>query len=433
MRCGCGALRGSLAVAALLVIGTACSPPTTPDKCALGVSSGVGGSARISAGEATGECGRQITVSAVAGTGYTFNRWIEGTGSVSSANPWTFALSADRALSADFAAINYTIGTSASPSAGGTTTGSGSYSYGSDVTVTASPASGWAFVNWTENGNVVSANASYQFTVSSSRTLVANFARPCTLTLEQRSGGTIALTSGTLSGTCGRSVTVTATPDLGNTLAGWSDGAPGTSNPYTFVLDQDLTLSASFWVQLSCTLTLDVAPAGSGTAILTSGTLVGACGHSVTVLATANAGYVFQNWSDGMTTNPRTIAVNQPVQFLTAMFTTPGHYTVTTSSNPAAEATTSGGGAYTQGSLATVTATAASCYAFANWTENGSVVSASASYQFPVSGNRTLAANFTGRRTTRSRRAAARARGDDGRGRDGDVRDAANGDGDGRE
>jgi hypothetical protein len=34
---------------------------------------------------------------------------------------------------------------------------------------------GYAFSNWTENGSVVSTNASYSFTVSGARTLVANF------------------------------------------------------------------------------------------------------------------------------------------------------------------------------------------------------------------------------------------------------------------
>jgi uncharacterized repeat protein (TIGR02543 family) len=41
--------------------------------------------------------------------------------------------------------------------------------------LTATPANGYAFVNWTENGNQVSTSATYSFTVSGNRTLVANF------------------------------------------------------------------------------------------------------------------------------------------------------------------------------------------------------------------------------------------------------------------
>ena len=43
------------------------------------------------------------------------------------------------------------------------------------MTVTATPASGYSFTNWTENGSVVSASASYTFTSTANRTLVANF------------------------------------------------------------------------------------------------------------------------------------------------------------------------------------------------------------------------------------------------------------------
>ena len=67
---------------------------------------------------------------------------------------------------------------------------------------------------------------------------------------------------------------------------------------------------------------------------------------------------------------------------------------MTTSSSPVAGGTTSGGGAATCGTQRTVTATANSGYSFVNWTENGSVVSTSASYQFTVTGNRTLEADF---------------------------------------
>jgi hypothetical protein len=42
-------------------------------------------------------------------------------------------------------------------------------------TVNATPNSGYRFVSWTENDSVVSTSASYTFTGSSDRALVANF------------------------------------------------------------------------------------------------------------------------------------------------------------------------------------------------------------------------------------------------------------------
>ena len=69
----------------------------------------------------------------------------------------------------------FTIAVSTSPSAGGTITGGGTFAGGSSDTVTATANSGYTFVNWTENGSVVSTSASYTFTLSGNVTLVANF------------------------------------------------------------------------------------------------------------------------------------------------------------------------------------------------------------------------------------------------------------------
>ena len=60
--------------------------------------------------------------------------------------------------------------------AGGTVTGAGEYAEGETVTLTATANEGYTFVNWTENGAEVSTSATYTFTVTADRTLVANFA-----------------------------------------------------------------------------------------------------------------------------------------------------------------------------------------------------------------------------------------------------------------
>ena len=68
-----------------------------------------------------------------------------------------------------------TIVVSADPLAGGSVIGEGDYNLGENVTVIASANADYNFVKWTENGNQVSASASYEFTVNGNRTLVANF------------------------------------------------------------------------------------------------------------------------------------------------------------------------------------------------------------------------------------------------------------------
>ena len=71
---------------------------------------------------------------------------------------------------------NYTITVSASPNAGGTVSGGGTFVSGSSHTVEARANTGYTFTNWTENGIVVSSSPSYNVTVNGNVSLVANFA-----------------------------------------------------------------------------------------------------------------------------------------------------------------------------------------------------------------------------------------------------------------
>ena len=75
----------------------------------------------------------------------------------------------------NFTSPVYTISASASPSAGGTVSGAGTYTSGSTCTLTATPATGYSFVRWTKNGSQVSTNPSYSFTVTANASYVAVF------------------------------------------------------------------------------------------------------------------------------------------------------------------------------------------------------------------------------------------------------------------
>jgi hypothetical protein len=72
----------------------------------------------------------------------------------------------------------------------------------------------------------------------------------------------------------------------------------------------------------------------------------------------------------------------------------PTHYTVDTVSYPLDSGDTAGLGLYTNGNTCTVSATARLGYRFSGWTDNNTPVSTSATYQFPVTLNRSLVANF---------------------------------------
>ena len=58
----------------------------------------------------------------------------------------------------------------------GTVSGGGEFNFGQTCTVTATPVDGYMFAGWTQDGEVVSGNATYTFIVTSDMNLVANFA-----------------------------------------------------------------------------------------------------------------------------------------------------------------------------------------------------------------------------------------------------------------
>ena len=117
--------------------------------------------------------GSNVTLTATPASGYTFTSW---SGDASgSTNPLTVTMNGNKNITANFAAILYTVTLSSNPTAGGNTSGGGTFNSGASVTVTATPNAEYTFTNWTENGTPVSVNASHQFTLSGNRTLVANF------------------------------------------------------------------------------------------------------------------------------------------------------------------------------------------------------------------------------------------------------------------
>ena len=131
-------------------------------------------------------------------------------------------------------------------------TGNGNFNHGESCTVTATPNTGYHFVNWTENGTAVSSDASYTFTVTSDRDLVANFSQTLpsytiSVSANPTNGGTV-----TGEGTYeqGQSCTLTATAADGYTFTNWTkNGAQVSTNAnYTFTVTETATYVANFEV-----------------------------------------------------------------------------------------------------------------------------------------------------------------------------------------
>lgn len=79
----------------------------------------------------------------------------------------------------------YRIELAAEPTEGGAVSGEGRYKRNTEVTVNAAPNSGYRFVHWTENGEIMSTEANYTFSVKKNRMLVAVFAKDIVPTLEK--------------------------------------------------------------------------------------------------------------------------------------------------------------------------------------------------------------------------------------------------------
>ena len=129
-------------------------------------------------GGGTFNSGALRTITATANDGYAFTNWTENGNEVSTNPNYSFTLNTNRTFVANFTATapnQYTINVSANPTEGGTVSGGGVHYYGQACTVHAVANSGYTFTNWTENGSVVSTNASYNFTATQSRSLVAHF------------------------------------------------------------------------------------------------------------------------------------------------------------------------------------------------------------------------------------------------------------------
>ena len=316
------------------------------------------------------DSGESVTVSASANEGYSFTNWSEGTNVVSENESYTFTITENRELVANFtenAPEQFTVELTENPAEGGTTTGDGTYDSGESVTVSASANEGYSFTNWTEGTNVVSENASYTFTITRNRELVANFTEnppeqfTVELTENPAEGGT---TTGGGTYDSGESVTVTASANENYSFTNWTEGINVVSENenYTFTITGNRKMVANFTENPPEQFIVELSsnPAEGGT---TNGGGTYDLDASVTVTASANEGYSFTNWSEG--TN--IVSDNENYTFtitenreLVANFTEnpPEQFIVELSANPAEGGTTNGGGTYDLDASVTVTASA---------------------------------------------------------------------------
>ncbi len=119
--------------------------------------------------------GATVTLEATANEGYTFINWTKNGEVVSSNSTYSFTVTEAGSYVANFELNTYEITVTANPVVGGMVEGSGTYEHFSTCVLIATANQGYSFVNWTQDGEEVSIDPIYYFTVTENAAYVANF------------------------------------------------------------------------------------------------------------------------------------------------------------------------------------------------------------------------------------------------------------------
>lgn len=199
-----------------------------PQTALINVVNGTGGG--------TYNIGSNATITATIPEYKTFKEWQVDNQAVSTSNPYTFEVKENKTFTAMFETVRYTLTVING-------TGGGTYDGGSTVRVSPTLEEGERFVSWNVNGEVVSTNQNYTFTLTKNLTIEA-----ITSTDPIPEKVTVTVVNGEGSGIYdkGRNVTITPTLEEGDTFVSWNVGGEPVSyeERYTFVATEDVVITA---------------------------------------------------------------------------------------------------------------------------------------------------------------------------------------------
>ena len=122
--------------------------------------------------------GHEFPIAATPAAGYHFVNWTKGTDEPITSAEHTIAISGAKGevteLTANFAINIYTVNVTAEAN-GSASASAATVEHGSEVTLTATPSTGYSFAGWYDGENLISAEASYTFTVTSHINYTARF------------------------------------------------------------------------------------------------------------------------------------------------------------------------------------------------------------------------------------------------------------------
>ncbi len=360
-------------------------------------------SSPVSGGQVTGAgtfiSGTPVSVSAIANENFIFSYWSNGSTVVSTTSVYEFIMPDQNVfLTAHFTASAYLLTLLANPENAGTVIGGGYFPPGQIVQVEAIANQNFTFLNWTLNNAVVSTTPVFNFTMPiGNALLIANFVittYPLLLEVSPQNAGVV---TGEGQYAAGQTISIHASPNQGFSFLNWTQNGTIISlqADFVFVMPGNPTTLVSNFVQTSFVLELISNPEGAG--ILSGGGFYEPL-TAVVVSASVNDGFAFVNW----TNNGNIVSILPSFNFimpasnvlLTANFVHIG-YELSLIESPAGAGVLSGDGYYIEGQIATVSADDASGFDFINWTENGTIISTSATFNYTMPGHSsTLMANF---------------------------------------
>ena len=366
-------------------------------------------------------------------TGYTFDGWYNGATRVSTSLTYApTAVKSNLSLTAKANINSYTVSPSAyyrdtdgtgnytAGTTGGTVSGGGSVNHGGSITVTASAAAGYQFDGWysagATGGSLLSSSASYAISgVTASMTVYARFTKKY-YTITYSAGDYVASLSRTServahgANAAGSTMTVSATTaQYSYGVDGWYNGATKITSSATYA-PTGVTANATYTAKgtrslRSYTVTYNkgsyIASVSRASESVSYGS--NAAGSTATIMSSdAQYTYGFDGWYNG-STRVSTAVTYAPTNITGALTLeargtrTTKSYTISVSldSSAAGRGSVSGGGSYNYGASATVVCTKTnSADVFDGWYEGSTRVSTSLSYQFTVTGARTLVAKI---------------------------------------
>ncbi len=178
----------------------------------------------------------------------------------------------------------------------------GVYRTGATATLTATPAAGFQFSDW--SGDLSGATNPATLLMDVNKNVTATFTAippPRILTVNMTGSGSVAVNPMHDFYDDGSTVTLTATPAAGFQFSGWNGDLSDMVNPSTLTMNADKNVTATFTVLPPTQHTLTVTQLGSGHVSLNPPGGVYTEGTVVTLTPLGDAGFQFSGWSGDLT------------------------------------------------------------------------------------------------------------------------------------